>query len=571
MKKKEKQKSLPQQAKASNQKQSKKEKVFSGRDSLEFLAANRILNYMGNNNVSIATNFEQQDLLAKALKSEFGGDLGRSLLHRFLAYESIYNLEATDRSYNLADDGFPKGVGMGCVIQMAEEVNFRFASFTREQKTRLADMKARYILEANSVFVRLNLFNNCREIKWSSDKWRRIEDKDLCVIYIRLLSKMYNKADCDDWLTVLALENQIDPVKAYLESLEPINGEEHISQLANTIESAEPHTTHTLLRRWLIGLVASLLEVNQANENVLVFVGKQGLGKTQWAKRLLPNELQQYFATKNLTPGNKDDELMLGEFVLILMDELSSILTRKASNEAFKEMLSLDKVTHRKPYAREVSSHVRKASIIGTSNESEFLKDETGNRRFFPIYAIKIDYQHQVDVSKVFAELYQLYKQGERGHLLPHERKMLDSHNRNFEATNPYTEYIMKFCRESETEFLTCVELINLINATTKSSPQDTGKELIPPQYAAQVGRILKSMGFKQRSRSILGKTKRLYGIEFNKDGFEDFFEKPKVVSPLFDEMSEEEKKAKGYSTQEEINEVIEEMSKAKDQNKDKE
>ncbi|MEP4095794.1 VapE domain-containing protein [Reichenbachiella sp.] len=571
MKKKEKHKSLPQQAKASNQKQSKKEKVYSGRDSLEFLAVNRILNYMGNNNVSIATNLEQQDLLAKALKSEFGGDLGRSLLHRFLTYESIYNLDATDKSYNLANDGFSKGVGMGCVIQIAEEVNFRFTSFTREQKTRLADMKARYILEAHSVFVRLNFFNNCREIKWQSDKWRRIEDKDLCVIYIRLLSKMYNKADCDDWLTVLALENQIDPVKAYLENLDPIEGEEHINELATTIESSEPTITHMLLRRWLIGLVVSLLKPKQANENVLVFVGKQGLGKTLWAKALLPNELQQYFATKNLTPGNKDDELMLGEFVLILMDELSSILTRKASNEAFKEMLSLDKVTHRKPYAREVSSHVRKASIIGTSNESEFLKDETGNRRFFPIYATRIDYQHKVDVSKVFAELYQLYKQGERGHLLPHEREMLDRHNRKFEATNPYTEYIMKFCRESKEEYLTCVELIEKINMTTKSSPQDTGKELIPPQYAAQVGRILKGMGFEQKSRSVRGKTKRLYGIEFNEDGFEDFFEKPKVTSPLFEEMSEDEKKAKGYSTKEEIENTTNQLFKNRDQDKSKE
>ncbi|WP_109832777.1 VapE domain-containing protein [Reichenbachiella versicolor] len=498
-------------------------------DSVEYVITKGVLGYLNDNKLSITEDYLKWRNVGYGLKSEFGEELGRSLFHDFSKRDRSYNAKEVDEQFDKGMEEYPNGIGIGTIIQYAQRLGYKYPTLDKEHKNSLEVKRAKSKLALADIQIRLNSFNNCREIRYGSKDWRRIEDNDLCEIYINVLHRTYRKADCDDLLTTIAMSNRFDPVKDYLERLEEVNGEQHISKLVETIEPAstkDKEILYIMIRRWLIGLISSLIEDKQANENVLVLIGSQGLGKTQWSKRLLPTDWQEYFATKNLTPGVKDDELMLGQYILILMDELSSVLTKKASNEAFKEMLSMDKISHRKPYAREVSNHVRKASVIGTSNTDEILKDQTGNRRFFPINAKSINYKHNVDMRLVFAEVYQLYKNGERGHLTKTEREKLDKHNLKFEATNPYVEYISKFCRIGNTPNMTCTEIIESINETTV---QENGRmrELIPVRYSQQVGMILKSMRFKQTSRTVNGKTKRLYAVNFNAEGFPDSETKP--------------------------------------------
>ena len=82
--------------------------------------------------------------------------------------------------------------------------------------------------------------------------------------------------------------------------------------------------------------------------------------------------------------------------LFIYMDELDTIVNRKASIEAFKALTSLDKVSVRRPYDRFTTESPRLASFIGSLNNREFLKDSTGNRRFFVLGVEEINYDQSL-------------------------------------------------------------------------------------------------------------------------------------------------------------------------------
>lgn len=193
-----------------------------------------------------------------------------------------------------------------------------------------------------------------------------------------------------------------DPFQEYLNNLPAWNGQDYIGELANTVNTTKNELFSWVFRKWLVAVVASLIDNNIINHTVLVFVGKQGKGKSTWIRKLIPTELKEYYYEGVISPSNKDDKFQLAENMVINLDELQSL--RPSDIEALKGLITSTQVKLRRPYARTQESMPRRASFTGSVNHKEFLTDTTGNRRFLCFETESIDYENNNDFMSISVE-----------------------------------------------------------------------------------------------------------------------------------------------------------------------
>lgn len=147
-----------------------------------------------------------------------------------------------------------------------------------------------------------------------------------------------------------------------------------------------PNAAKELFLHWYVGMIAGGLPENKRpNEIMLILIGAQNNGKTWFFENLLPDSLKQYFTKAMLKDDLSDMELKvkMSQYLLVLDDE-GDYMTDK-SNSSMKEILSSREILYMKKYSNMVDKVIRVASFGKTSNLTDHLRDETGNRRYFII------------------------------------------------------------------------------------------------------------------------------------------------------------------------------------------
>ena len=141
----------------------------------------------------------------------------------------------------------------------------------------------------------------------------------------------------------------------------------------------------------------------------LVLVGKQGIGKSTFANTLSKG----WFNDSIVNMGSKDGYDSLRGSWIIELSELSSL--KRSDMEAAKAFIAARSDTYRGAYERRAGTHARQCVFIGSTNETEFLRDRTGSRRFWPVDAPhKLDAKWLNDnVDQLWAEAVVRYRQGE--------------------------------------------------------------------------------------------------------------------------------------------------------------
>lgn len=165
---------------------------------------------------------------------------------------------------------------------------------------------------------------------------------------------------------------------------------------------------------WMVGAVARVMQPGSQVDHVLVLAGRQGAGKTQTA-RILALE-SEYFLGNLPDLRNKDAALVLPGRWIVELAELSAV--RRAEVEATKSFITQREDTYRPPYGRRSVSIPRQCVFLGTTNEACFLRDLTGNRRWWPVSVGEVDLELlQRDVEQLWAEAIHLYHSGQPWHL----------------------------------------------------------------------------------------------------------------------------------------------------------
>ena len=209
------------------------------------------------------------------------------------------------------------------------------------------------------------------------DKQDRIE---LYKVFERWNYKVNQAANSalDDAVLDAAYEQKVNPIKDYLLGLKWDGTERLDTMFIRWLGAEDCALNRVVTRLWMMGAVDRALLPGRQFDSVLVFCGEQGIGKTSLL-RMLAGEY--YTNAVDATSMSKaTGELLQGKWIVEL-GELDSV--KKSSSTAFKNFITSTSDHYRKPYATDAEDFPRQCVFAATTNEGAFLRDDTGERRFW--------------------------------------------------------------------------------------------------------------------------------------------------------------------------------------------
>lgn len=250
---------------------------------------------------------------------------------------------------------------------------------------------------------------------------------------------------------------------------------DYITDLANTITTTKQDLWQQCFKKWLVAMVGCVLDDKVINHTVIVFSGKQGLGKTTWVERLVPKQLKEYLFSGTINPNNKDTLVQLAECMLINLDELENL--NRSEIGSLKEIITKTQIRMRKAYGHNNETMPRRASFAGSVNTAQFLNDSTGSRRFLCFELEGIQYQHEVDINMAFSQALFLFKSGFRFWFDQEEIKSITANNEQYQLHSPEEELLLTWfepCeKESATVFLNASQIASKLSERTKLNLND--------------------------------------------------------------------------------------------------
>ncbi|RCJ36929.1 hypothetical protein A6770_14985 [Nostoc minutum NIES-26] len=180
-------------------------------------------------------------------------------------------------------------------------------------------------------------------------------------------------------------------------------------RLASVLFGADDALSQKMLEKWLVASVARAMLPGCQADNCLVLKGDQGIGKSSFF-RILGGD---YFNEMDGETARPELYRLLSQSWVVELNEIESI-TRRKEVEALKAFLTKTKDNYRDLYINNNKDRPRHAVFGGSCNSDEFLKDKTGNRRFWVIpcsRAIDLDY-FKVNREAILAHAYRLWQSG---------------------------------------------------------------------------------------------------------------------------------------------------------------
>ena len=338
-----------------------------------------------------------------------------------------------------------------------------------------------------------------------TDDFKDLTDREVNSMW-RRLCKESGPARKTDVQTVIESDfvPLYNPFREYVDALPPWDGTtDHIGRLAAQVHVKEDGELFVrFFKKWLVAMLAALLEEETVNHEILVLIGRQGIYKTTWLNNLLPPALRRYFYLKSNSRNiTRDDLLTLSEFALVCLEELDEMESKELNQ--LKALTTMRHVNERAAYARykEMRPHI--ASFCGTSNNRQFLNDLSGNRRWMPFEVESIDspYDHAPDYAEIFAQAYALTRNGFAYWLDDEEVKTLNRHNRQFEVPCLEQELILTYYRrpmEGETcIFVTNAQILARINVGLRQGLSTVKIGMVMSQAGFQQVRVAGKRGYR--------------------------------------------------------------------------
>lgn len=259
---------------------------------------------------------------------------------------------------------------------------------------------------------------------------------------------------------------------------------------------------------FLLSMVARVYEPGCQMDYMLVLQGSQGARKSSVLKILAG----EYYAGGTFRIGDKDSMQVLQGRLLFNFNELDSM--GKAESTAVKSFVTERVDVFRAPYASTFSEYPRCCVLTGDTNQDDFLKDATGDRRSWVVHCSEIDVERMAaQRDQLFAEAVHFYKLGERRYpdrdeearvFLPQQDKwkfvdawqdLLARYITSDEMIEGYDGTVSKNgvpLKNSKREFFSTVELL------VKALHQDVSKIDRGGSQQRAVGNAMKVLGFKK-------------------------------------------------------------------------
>jgi predicted P-loop ATPase len=310
-------------------------------------------------------------------------------------------------------------------------------------------------------------------------------------------------------VTLAASERRIHPVRDWLQGL-AWDGTPRLSEWLAQCMGAAPTPYHSLAGRfWLISMVARIFDPGCKVDAMVVLEGEQGGGKSS-SLRLLAGD---HFSDTPFVMGDKDSFLALRGRWLYEISELDSL--NRADITRAKAFLSSRVDNYRAPYEARPENHKRQCVFAATTNQYEYLRDLTGNRRFWPVRCNEIDLTKLAAWrEQLFAEACAAYQAGQRWypdraefetHFEPEiDRRLLD---------DPWETTIADWCDSSDAQFDLKHDGVTVARVLKEAIKMDASKIGGARVESARVGTIMKRLGYARRRRAT-GRREWVYVME---------------------------------------------------------
>lgn len=216
-----------------------------------------------------------------------------------------------------------------------------------------------------------------------STQARPIADEDYASLtaYMERFYGVHAKECVIDAVAIESKANKRNPVAAWLDSL-TWDGTQRIGGLLSMLGCECSEYEQAVMRLWLVAAVARAYEPGIKFDCMPVLVGEQGIGKSRFASLFCPVR-EWYDDNYKTIEGDAAIEKLRGLWIAEFAELLA---TKRAKDvEAIKSFISSTGDSIRPKYGRETVYRPRVCVFIGTTNDSQFLTDATGNRRFLPI------------------------------------------------------------------------------------------------------------------------------------------------------------------------------------------
>ena len=247
----------------------------------------------------------------------------------------------------------------------------------------------------------------------NGDLWKDADDASLR-IYIDQVYGINSKQKCDDALAAHFAGHQFDPVKDYLSALVWDGTKRVDTLLIDYMGAQDSEWTRMATRKMLCAAVARTFRPGCKFDYMLVLSGPQGCGKSTIIMKLSHG----WWTDNVFTTQGKDASDQIQGVWLVEMAELSAM--RKADAESNKQFISRPIDKYRMAYDRRRGEFPRRCVFFGTTNDDGYLKDPTGNRRYWPVecrvedpkLSVWDDLTEEV-VDQIWAEAVQMFRDGE--------------------------------------------------------------------------------------------------------------------------------------------------------------
>ncbi|WP_425043630.1 VapE domain-containing protein [Primorskyibacter sp. S87] len=316
-----------------------------------------------------------------------------------------------------------------------------------------------YMVNAYGIRITRDVIFKTFEINypWKDRPNEGAEEADLAQLYSISGLNRIETGKLDMFMKELAQRNFTNPVEDLVQS-RTWDGVDRFPELLASIE-VDPHADfpddmlEIYLKRWMVSAIyAAVHPTPSQTRGVLVFTGPQNIGKTTWFQSLIPSghNHELFKEIEVLDPGNKDDIIRATATWIAEIGELASTF-KKADVDRLKAFLTQTVDTIRMPYGRAHISLQRRSVYCGSTNDTNFLADLTGNTRFFVVPVKAINAWHGIDMQQMWAQVYGMYLAGESKFLTREEQERQEAINQDFVTVEPVMEGIKAWI-EKETK-----------------------------------------------------------------------------------------------------------------------
>ena len=350
-----------------------------------------------------------------------------------------------------------------------------------------------------------------------------------------------------DAVVKVARENAYDPVAEWLEAIEKDESIEPIDlvYLSRDYLGFDDKLANSMFQKALLGAVWRRFEPGCQFDTALVFKGDQGVRKSSLIKALVPC---RSWVSSSSQEGGKDQVLAMHRVWITELAELDHITGRKLPGW-IKNMITTAEDLIRPPYSRTHKVMKRRSTLMATVNSSDFLKDDTGNRRFWVIDLPHVQGVDFIDTDKISRDrkriwkaVIQLYRQGIKPMLTVAEQVESDRRNNGFMAENPFTSAVelraMPWLLElAKAQGFTTRDAIERSLVCASVSEDHEGQKVTQQKVSQgdtiQMCACLRGLGFEQQpnaTKDEMGKRTRRWFLPGHMPGTADTTKSQSVV-----------------------------------------